>query len=325
MHRFVRESISTTIENVTTKPIKHSIAIEDGQAARIEYEQILQMPSTASSTIPERYDKRPLRKKQTTPFDKNGLFRAAMTNDVTTIEQMNLNSPILINATDQFGWTALMMAAYEGHLDVTKVLLRLGADVHIVNKKNETALALATRAKHNVIVNFLKQTLEPICLSSDDDEGNDEDKQMTYVCDACQMNVMRTDRKSHETSTLHRFNRSDTQSNVRHFGIPDTNVGFQMLLQQGWNRDSGLGVEQNGIMYPIKTTLRKPRSGLGVRQCNKAKITHFKPFDRNAIKSIVPPSKLSALAVASTKTKRQLRTERLRSERKDRYLRKLLS
>lgn len=326
MHRFVRES---SLENVTAKPIKHAIAIEDGQTARIQYEQILQIPSTALITL-KRHNKsaKPKieEKKVLVPYDKNRLFHAATTNDMATIEQMNINNPILINATDQFGWTALMMAAYEGNLDVIKVLIRLGANVHIENNQNETAWTLAKRAKHHAIVQFLTQTVEPICLSSDDDvDGNDDDNdtKTMYFCDTCQMNVVQIDRKSHETSTLHRFNRTNTQSNARHFGIPDTNVGFQMLLQQGWNRDSGLGAQQNGIIYPIKTTLRKPRSGFGVHQRNKPKITHFKPFDRDAIKST--PSKPSAAAIASTRTKRQLRAERLRSERKDRYLRKLLS
>lgn len=138
------------------------------------------------------------------------------------------------------------------------------------------------------------------------------------------MEIALVDRKTHETSTLHRFNRTNTQSSVPHFGIPESNVGFQMLVQQGWNRDSGLGAEQNGRIYPIKTTLRKPRSGLGVRQCNKPKVTHFKPFDSDAIKSsiVAPPS---AAKIASTKTKRQIRNEQLRSQRKDRYLRKILS
>lgn len=324
MHRFVRESEST-IKNVPAKPKKHRITIENGQTARIEYERILEMPSTTLTTAKRDVKTKitRLRKNVAVPYDKNKFFRAATTNDVSKIEQMKINSPILINATDQFGWTALMMSAYEGHLDVIKVLLRLGANLHIKNGKNETALTLAERAKHHDIAKFLEHALEPICVSSDDDDdADDNNKEKKYFCDICQMNVVEVDRKSHETSTLHRFNRTDAQSTAHHFGIPDSNVGFQMLLQQGWNRDRGLGAEQNGIIYPIKTTLRKPRSGLGVRQCNKPKITHFKPFDRDAIKSTAKPPPPPSSVI---KTKRQLRAERLRTKRKDRYLRKLLS
>lgn len=329
MHRFVRES-ELRVENVTTKRIKHSIAIEDGQTARTEYEQILQTPSSTSAFKRDESMKMKILRKnrrssrKNVSYDKSQFFRAATTNDVLTIEQMKLTSPMLINACDQFGWTALMMASYGGNLDVIKVLLRLGANMHIENNQKETALILAERAKHHDVVNFLKQTLEPICLSSDDDDDDDSTKIEIYVCNICQMEIAIADRKSHETSTLHRFNRTDSQSSVPRFGIPESNVGFQMLLQQGWNRDNGLGAEQNGIMYPIKTTLRKPRSGLGVRQCNKPKVTHFKPFDCDAIKSIASPPP-SAAKLASTKTKRQIRNEQLRTQRKDRYLRKLLS
>lgn len=330
MHRFVRESKQSD-ESIAKKPIKHSIAIENGQTARIEYEQILKIPSIKSTikrdesfkTRIKQINRRTMRRRNVSvAFEKNKFFRAATTNDVATVEQMEISDPKMINVSDQFGWSALMMAAYAGHLNVIKVLLRLGANMNHENHKKETALTLAERAKHHEIVNFLKQSLEPICLSSDDDD-NDSKKTQTYLCDVCQMEIAENDRKTHETSTLHRFNRVDTQSTTRHFGIPESNVGFQMLLQQGWNRDSGLGAEQDGIMYPIKTTLRKPRSGLGVRQLNKPKVTHFKPFDCSAIKSSVPPP--SATAIASTKTKRQIRAERTRTQRKDRYLRKLLS
>lgn len=328
MHRFVRESESS-VKNVIPKRIKHRIVIEDGQTARGEYEKILQIPSATTSSaaaaaalnrdesvklkMPKRQSYRPL------PYDKNQLFRAATTNDVTTIERMKIANKRLINACDQFGWTALMMASYEGNLDAVKVLLRSGANIHHENNRKQTAITLADQAKHHTIVDFLKQSLEPICLSSDDDDDDDAAAD-NYFCDICRMDFASVDRKSHETSTLHRFNRNDSQSSVPRFGIPETNVGYQMLLQQGWNRDSGLGADQNGIMYPIKTTLRKPRSGLGVRQPNKPKVTHFKPFDSDAIKSTAAPPLPSAV-----KTKRQIRNERLRTQRKDRQLRKLLS
>lgn len=341
MHRFVRESESH-VETAPTKriPKKYRVTIEDGQTARSEYEKILQMPSTttaasAAATANQREPKK-RRTRQTTaknpknvPFDRNQLFRAATTNDPSTIEQMKIPSPMLINACDQFGWTALMMAAFEGHLDVIKVLVRLGANINIETNQNESAITLAERAKRHEAAAFLKQSLEPICLSDSDDEDDDNNdtsstKTKIYFCDICKMEIAIGDRKSHETSTLHRFNRSDSKSDVPRFGIPESNIGYQMLVQQGWRADNGLGPQQNGQMYPIKTTLRKPRSGLGVRQPSKAKVTHFKPFDCDAIKSKTARP-ISAANIAVVKTKRQIRNEKLRAQRKDRYLRKLLS
>lgn len=311
MHRFVRETVET---DIIPERIKHSIAIENGETARKTYETILQMPSTAAP--PKRERKQNHRRRTIIPFEKNLLFRAATNNDVLTIERMHLNRSN-VNVTDEFGWSALMMAAYEGHLDVVKVLNRCGANEHLKNAKGDTAQTLAERVKHQTIVTFLKQLSEPICLSSDDE--SDSDPNATFHCDICQADFSISDHKSHETSTIHRFNSTSTQNGVRHFSIAESNVGFRMLLQQGWDRQSGLGPAKNGTIYPIKTTLRKPRSGLGIPQPTKSKVTHFKPFDQNAVKASRPPR------IAKNPIKKQMRIERLQNQRRNRHLRNLLT
>lgn len=331
MHRFVRKKGP---EETVEKPSNHKLAIENGEVARETYENIIQSQSTSSTTANNKFVKterdrkhRIVRKNVMIPFNKNQLFRAVMAGDLATIDRMCLNNRNA-NVTDQFGWSALMMAACEGHLDVIKTLVRVGARVNIQSFKGDTAIGLAEKGKHEHVVKFLRQILapsEPICLSSDEDEisretaTNKSAKTQTFFCDICQAVFLETDRKSHTASTLHRFNRTDSQARSRHFGIPESNVGFQMLIQQGWDRESGLGANQNGVMYPIKTTLRKPRSGLGVRQPAKPKVTHFKPHDENAVKSTFSPP------LRIVKTKRQLRIEQLRTQRKDRFLRRLLS
>lgn len=323
MHRFVREKGE---EAVVEKRRTDQITIENGSVARETYENVLQIPSTsAKATTRERiYRSKPRQRltEKSLTFDKHRLFVAATSNDVLAIERMNLNSRN-VNVTDQFGWTALMMAACDGHLDTVKLLFNRGANIDIVNNKRETAFTLAEKKNHQSVVDFLHGIkCETICLSSDDDDetiDNEMTKCETFFCDICQTEFSQTDRKTHAASTLHRFNRTDSQKASRHFGIPETNVGFRMLLQQGWDRESGLGAERDGVMYPIKTTLRKPRSGLGTRQPNKAKVTHFKPFDLNAVKSTKPPS------TRTVTTKRQMKAQQMKDKRKDRHLRKLLS
>lgn len=331
MHRFVREKGE---EAVIEKRKRDQIVIENGSVARETYENVLQMPSTSTARCERVSEDKARRrsKRHSLPFDENQLFLAATSNEVSTIERMMLNNRT-INVTDQFGWTALMMAACDGHLDAVKVLFNRGAKIDIVNKQMDTALTLAEKKNHQSVVAFLNKTqCDTICLSSSDDEDvtirNKKTKREathekphleTFYCDICQAEFSQTDRKSHAASTLHRFNRTDLQKAPRHFGIPETNVGFQMLLQQGWDRESGLGAERDGVIYPIKTTLRKPRSGLGTQQPNKPKVTHFKPFDSSAVKSTRAPSGRPA------STKRQMRAQELRDKRKDRHLRKLLS
>lgn len=319
MFRFVREKGD---EVISEKKKKSCITIESGSVARETYENVLQMPSTSKTPAVTQHAIHQKSKQSSLPFSKKKLFMAAVSNDVMTIERMNVNNRN-VNVTDQFGWTALMMAACDGQLDAVKLLIRRGASVDIVNKQNDTALKLAEKRKHKTVIEFLQQTQsEIICLSSDDDDTNDgETNSITFFCEICQSNFSQTDQKSHVASTLHRFNQNNSQKSSHHFGIPETNVGFRMLLKQGWDRESGLGTERDGIIYPIKTTLRNPRSGLGVRQPNKPKVTHFKSFDRDAVKSCKPPS----INQQHIKTKKQLRLEKLRNQRKDRHLRKLLS
>lgn len=311
MHRFVREKGEESL--IETRQ-KHRIAIENGSVARETYENVLEMPSTSTKKTREKGDIKRKRRHKTLVFDKNQLFLAATSNDVLTIERMMLNNRT-VNVTDQYGWTALMMAACDGHLDTVKLLFNRGAKIDIVNKQKETALTLAEKKKHKSVVDFLmRMQCEIICLSSDDETTTE-----TFFCDICQAKFSQTDRKSHLASTLHRFNRTDSQKKSRHFGIPETNVGFQMLLQQGWDRESGLGAECDGVIYPVKTTLRKPRSGLGTQQPNKPKVTHFKPFDLDAVKAN------KSRPTRTVSTKRQMRVQQMKDKRKDRYLRKMLS
>lgn len=321
MQRFVREKGE---EPLTEKRRKYQIAIENGNVARETYENVLQVPSTSTTARKSGKITR-IKRQKSIAFDENQLFLAATSNDVSIIERMSLNNRN-VNVTDQFGWTALMMAACDGHLDTVKVLFNRGAKIDIVNKQQETALTLAEKNGHQSVVDFLKRTqCDTICLSSDDDDEPTNNVTVpptaneAFFCDVCQMEFKQTDRKSHAASTLHRFNRTDSQKATRHFGIPETNVGFKMLVQQGWDRESGLGAERDGVVYPIKTTLRKPRSGLGTQQPNKPRVTHFEPFDSDAIKTIkTPPSR-------TVTTKRQMKAQQRREKRKDRYLRKLLS
>lgn len=320
MLRFVREQQS---ENSFVKKVqKSSIAIENGSVSREKYENILQMPSTSNQESGATSKVRKSRRKIVQPFDKNELFKAAACNDVKTIERMNVNNRN-VNVTDAFGWSALMMAACDGHLNAVKLLIRRGANIDIQNKQMDTAMCLAKKNEHQSVVAALQKMqlhTDTICLDSDDEPttvvaNNCE----SFFCDICQLEFTQTNRKAHEASTLHRFNRPESQKSARHFGIPESNIGFQMLLHQGWDRESGLGPERDGNIYPIKTTLRKPRSGLGTRQPNKSKVTHFKPFDCDAIKSTKPKT------MEIVKTKRQLRAERRQTEHKDRHLRKILS
>lgn len=326
MHRFVKEK---GIDIIVEEPEQRKFRIEYGANARETYENVLQMPSTSQNrkdnsikSIQKRQMSKHITRRKMTPiFDDNKLFRAATSNDVPAIEGMAVNH-LNVNVTDQFGWSALMMASFEGHLDVVKALIELGAKMDIKSKQKDTALSLAAKKKHEDVVNYLtKKSMLPetICLSSEDECNNEMRIVETFFCHICKTEFSETNPKVHATSTLHRFNQKENKKRSPHFGIPESNIGFRMLLRQGWDRQNGLGPENDGIMYPIKTALRKPRSGLGSQQLNKPRVTHFKPFDQDAVKSIAPKP------IQIVTTRKHIRIDKRRSQRKNRYLRNLLS
>lgn len=317
MFNFVKES------NVCESP--RAFNRIDGEAVKKIYDEIINAPSTSlaaklSGTTTESKH-RVLRKRcrpKRMPFHEKRFFRAALEDDTAALELIEL-SPESVNTIDQFGWTALMVAACQGSLNAVKLLLRKNADESIADGRGRTALSLAQSKGHSDIVRFLQKDAIIISSSSDEDDSADAKTENTLVqCKVCDTNVTAADLSKHLVSTVHRFNEKNSHKFARHFGLPDSNVGFQMMLRQGWNRESGLGPQKDGHLYPVKTVIRKPRSGLGTRQPNTPKVTHFRPFDADAVKSLRPPQPPAT-------TGRQLRRQKARERRNERHLRNLLS
>ena len=61
-----------------------------------------------------------------------------------------------VNAQTDVGTTALMFAAAFGRVEVVRLLVENGADIHIQNGHNYTALSLAEERGHQEVVDFLR-------------------------------------------------------------------------------------------------------------------------------------------------------------------------
>lgn len=67
----------------------------------------------------------------------------------------NIKSVQDINVRDRSGWTALMLAARNGHFNVTKELINRGCNAGIVNQSGQTAQDIAEFWQHEKIVKLL--------------------------------------------------------------------------------------------------------------------------------------------------------------------------
>ena len=62
-----------------------------------------------------------------------------------------------VNKSDNDGWTSLMLAAYNGHTDVCRMLIQHGANCQSLNKQRQTALDLAMEKGHEGVTGVLSE------------------------------------------------------------------------------------------------------------------------------------------------------------------------
>lgn len=89
-------------------------------------------------------------------------------------------------------------------------------------------------------------------------------------CQECNTIVRVDEWQRHLISLTHMTN---AQQNLRRlndtpaiYTLNETNVGYRMLVGAGWNTERGLGVEEQGMRYPIRARQKLDRAGVGVRQ-----------------------------------------------------------
>uniref|UniRef100_UPI002103E527 ankyrin repeat domain-containing protein n=1 Tax=Wolbachia endosymbiont of Bemisia tabaci TaxID=215173 RepID=UPI002103E527 len=86
-----------------------------------------------------------------------GLFSAAKSGQLETVRYLIEKQKEDINATDNYGRTALMWAAGSGYLEVVKYLIETAkANVNVKDNYENTALNYATRNRHLDVKEYLK-------------------------------------------------------------------------------------------------------------------------------------------------------------------------
>lgn len=323
LKRFIREG-TQQIQQGTHSGANEKYEIQgvDGSEIRNFYEELVTKEVSSSGEIKTKKQPRtpeaPSYKKE--PFSVNKYHRYSMENNVEKLRQMTFEGHD-INVCDTYGWTSLMIAACEGSLDAVIFLLQLGVDIGIKDKSGKTAKDLARKKGHFQIEKLLEKPIveEPIEQHSSSEEELETTE--TFFCDTCKQSFSETSKRRHLTSTLHQFNVKDPPNcnKLQKFNIPQRNKGLQLMVKQGWDKESGLGPSQSGRLYPVKTVIRKQRTGLGIEQ-EPARVTHFQAFDKTAVQRIN-----SYYYKKKQRNRNDIRREKIREWKRDKRLRNELN
>ncbi|XP_022218429.2 G patch domain and ankyrin repeat-containing protein 1 homolog [Drosophila obscura] len=293
---------------------RHKINGLDGAEAQNFYKEVLETPATRQAVRRTLKKSNESGRKPQLPFDKSKFFRLAVSNKVEEMSQM-LITDLELNACDGYGWTALMMAACEGAKDAVAWLLYNGAQADVRDKSGNTALALAKLKGHTEVVQILETSSG---AKEADIQEEMEDLTTPFHCRVCKRNFQETPWNIHQTSTVHQFNmKAFPPHKLAKFNISAKNRGLQLMVKQGWDREHGLGPTQSGRLYPVKTVLRKQRTGLGIEQ-PPAKVTHFKAFDTKATMRRDP-------VLQQRRTRQDMQREKVRDWKRNRRLRNELN
>ena len=230
------------------------------------------------------------------PISVSKLFQSVQCGDVYTLEQALVNG-CDVDTRDAYNWSLLMSAAYAGHVPVVQLLLDHGAIWQGVrDQRGLDAVDLATIAGHHDIVEMLSPSMINDCTQSTSPNDSDfslrslrkrhhsaldDEYQSSFYCSTCEV-LVEEDEMKHNLSTVHQFN-SQFHSTDIPYSIPQSNKGYQMMVKRGWNPENGLGPSKQGTLQPIKTVLKRDRQGLGSGRKQKARVTHFRSFDKSAI------------------------------------------
>ncbi|XP_037714851.1 G patch domain and ankyrin repeat-containing protein 1 homolog [Drosophila subpulchrella] len=316
LKRFVRAGDPDSVPE-SPKAVKHQLNGLNGAEAQEFYKEVLDAPTT--SQVPplsssKTKETKVVPKKPKLPFDKSKFFRLATSNQVEELSQMEIYEEDL-NSRDTFGWTALMMAACEGATETVAWLLQKGVHVETADKSGNTALKLAQRKGHSEVVQLLQS--RPISAEGSDGEES-VDINSPFYCEICKRDYKETPWPDHQTSTVHQFNLKALPAHKLHkFNISAKNRGLQLMVKQGWDQEHGLGPSKSGRLYPVKTVLRKQRTGLGIEQ-QPARVTHFGAYDLNAVRRRDP-------IYQQRRTRSDMQREKVQEWKRERHLRRELS
>uniref|UniRef100_A0A8C6V3H6 G-patch domain-containing protein n=1 Tax=Neogobius melanostomus TaxID=47308 RepID=A0A8C6V3H6_9GOBI len=205
------------------------------------------------------------------------LLRCAHEGDTSALKDM-LSKGADINFQDSYWWTGLMCASWAGHRAAVRLLLQRGAAwVGVVDLQGRDAMDLAMEAGHEEVV----EEFDSFGTRPTRNSRPAKSAPCLQRCEVCDTSYTGP-ASSHLSSTLHQFNLRRPPP-TPHYCLPASNAGYRMMLRSGWAPGSGLGPGGSGAHQPVPTVLKRDTLGLGFGRSQKAKVTHFKAGDTQAV------------------------------------------
>ncbi|XP_071980079.1 G patch domain and ankyrin repeat-containing protein 1 [Engystomops pustulosus] len=230
------------------------------------------------------------------------LLKCSQHGDLKGVKKLLEKENCNVNFQDHYYWTALMCAAYAGKKDVVGYLLQRGAAwVGVCETKGKDALMLAEEAGHEDVVQILQDSLRGQRQTITPRTHPPERK----YCEVCKTHYEEDSIETHERSTVHLFNKKKKLPPT-YYAIPEHNIGYKMMIKEGWDSEVGLGPDGTGRKFPVQTILKRDQKGLGFQSDEKPKVTHFAANDTLAVaRPAITHMRTQRVATVSRKEERR--------------------
>ncbi|XP_068178053.1 G patch domain and ankyrin repeat-containing protein 1 [Antennarius striatus] len=210
------------------------------------------------------------------------LLRCAHEGDTPGLREL-LSKGVDINFHDTYFWTAMMCASWMGQTAAVRLLLQEGAAwVGVTDLQGRDARDLALEGGHTDVL----EVLESSGRTTHRKASSLNSAPQPQWCDTCRTTYT-SSLLSHVSSTLHQFSLQQPPP-TPFYCLPPSSKSYKMMVRCGWKPGTGLGPDGDGSKQPVATVLKRDQKGLGYGQIKRARVTHFKARDREAVK---PPSR----------------------------------
>lgn len=237
-------------------------SLSGDEAKRIYLQEISKQQQTVHVTLNSESSKK--KKVPQINYDDKELLIAAQNNNSKVIKDILEMHPNKVDVTDEYGWSLLMIACQANALETVKELLKYNADTSIRDKAGNSAQSLVIKNRNLALADLLLGKTKDNKIVEKKNFKKSKRKS-EYTCEICNNEVF-SDKNEHLSSTIHNINASKSVKIRSAYKIPQTNKGYQIMLKGGWDRHSGLGPDGSGRMYPIRTSQKLDKKGLGLEK-----------------------------------------------------------